>query len=58
MTDQPLPNIDPNALYTTEQAARKLMEMDESLTFEEAHREICEAVAAGKLRPIGYLGPA
>lgn len=51
------PQIDPNALYTTEQAAKFLMEVDPSLTLEEARREVGIAIAQGKLRVSGYLAP-
>ncbi len=32
------PNIDPDALYTTEQAAKMLMEVEPWLTFEQAYQ--------------------
>ena len=34
------PDIDPNALYTVDQAAKMLMKVDPSLTFEEAYRNV------------------
>jgi hypothetical protein len=51
----PMPKIDPDALYTEEQAAKKLMQVDRSLTFDEALREIHMAIRVGRLRPIGYF---
>lgn len=47
--------IDPDALYTVEQAARKLMEVDKSLTFEQAYQKVCDAIDRGELKVAAYL---
>jgi hypothetical protein len=53
----PMPEIDPNALYTTEQAAKMLMQIDPGMTYEEAYREVLIAINLGKLKVAGYLQP-
>lgn len=52
-----LPEIDPNALYTVDQAAKMLMEVEPELTFAQAHKQVCEAISSGKLPVAGYLKP-
>lgn len=55
MSDEVIKNIDPNGLYTVEKAARMLMQVDPSFTYEEALREVRMAIASGKLPIAGYL---
>lgn len=55
MTEAKMPDIDPKALYTVEQAARMLMEIRPELTFEEAHKQVCDAIDGGTLPVAGYL---
>ncbi|WP_156795563.1 hypothetical protein [Bradyrhizobium icense] len=55
MSDEVIKNIDPNALYTVEQAARLLMQVDPSFTYEEALREVRMALSSGELPIAGYL---
>lgn len=50
-----LNSIDQNALYTVEKAARLLMEIDPSLSFEEAIREVRMAIESGELPIAGHL---
>jgi hypothetical protein len=55
MSEDTIKNIDPNGLYTVEKAARLLMEVDPSFTFEEAVREVKMAIFMGELPVAGYL---
>lgn len=47
--------IDPRALYTTEQAARMLMELKPDKSFEEALKIVEDATGKGELKVAGYL---
>lgn len=55
MGTQMMPKIDPDALYTEEQAARKLMEAEPGTSLKEAQRIIRKAIDDGKLKVAGYL---
>lgn len=47
-----IPYIDPDALYTLDACARKVMQMDPSLTFEEARRKVTDAIDKGIIHPV------
>jgi hypothetical protein len=55
LSEDTIKNIDPNGLYTVEQAAKLLMEVDPSYTLEEAIRKVRTAIAADELPIAGYL---